>query len=140
MPESSSDQPPTASLFDAIETGNAGRVAELIAPLHFTLFDVTEQSTEDESAALTAEMDDFPVLVAFTSEAHAGDFAGAMPELFDEGDDIPAFVMDGGTMLAHMPEGFGVLINPETDDCYVMPPDLVDAVVAELSESGGPED
>lgn len=131
MPESSSDQPSAASLFAAIEADDVARIAALFPTQSFTLFDVTEETEEasdDETAALTAEVEDFPVVVAFTSETHAGEFAGAMPDLFETDADVPAFIMDGGNLLAHLPEGFGVLLNPETDDCYVLPPDLVDAV------------
>jgi hypothetical protein len=81
-----------------------------------------------------AEVDDFPVLVAFTSEDHAGEFAGAMSDLFDGDEDVPAFVVDGRNLLAHLPEEHGVLINPESDDCHILPPDLVAQVASEIDD------
>lgn len=133
MSESSSPEPSAASLFAAIEASDAARIADVIVSQFFTLFDVTDDSTEDEFGALTAEMEDVPVLVAFTSEGHAADFAGAMPDLFEADGAVPGFIVDGGTLLTHLPEEFGVLLNPETDDCYFLPPDLVDAVAGRMS-------
>ena len=137
MSESPGAQPSAASLFAAIEADDVARIAASFLTQSFTLFDVTEETAEasdDETAALTAEVEDFPVLVAFTSESHASDFAGAMPDLFETDADVPAFIMHGGNLLAHLPEGFGILLNPESDDCYVLPPDMVDALAAELGE------
>ena len=134
MPDSSSDQPQSASeLFHAIESGDASRVAKTIAPQFFTLLEVSDGAAdEDEYSALMAEVDDFPVLVAFTSEDHAGDFAGAMVDLFAGDEDVPAFIVDGRNLLAHLPAEHGVLLNPESDDCHILPPDLVALVAAEL--------
>ena len=135
MSDSSGEQPQSqGTLFDAIEQGDAARVAKMMVPQSFTLLEVADDTSEDEYAALTAEVDDYPVRVAFTSDDYAGEFAGAMPDLFEGEEDIPGFVVEGSNLLAHLPEGFGVLLNPETENCHILPPELVDEVAAKLSE------
>ena len=134
MSDSSAPEPDSASeLFDAIAQGNTTRIAELLPPMSFTLFDVSEDPDSEELDTLTAQVDDFDVLVAFSSDDHAGMFAGVVPDLFETDDDIPAFIVDGGTLISNVPEGCGVLLNPETDDCYVLSPDMVAAVVGQMN-------
>jgi hypothetical protein len=117
-------------LAQAVERGDAGEVARWIAQRDFTLVETPEDSDGEGKAALIADVDDCPMLVAFTSESQAALFARAMPELLDADGKLPAFVVYGQSFLANLPEGCGVLLDPETDDCVVIPPDLIDAVRA----------
>ena len=135
MSDSCGEQPQSqGTLFDAIEQGDAARVAQMMVPQSFTLLEVADDTSEDEYAALTAEVDDYPLLVAFTSDDCAGEFAGAMPDLFEGDGDVPGFVVVGANLLTHLPDGFGVLLNPETENCCILPPELVDDVAAKLIE------
>ena len=113
-----------ASLFDAIAQSNAAEIARFLAQEEFTL--VEEVSQEDGSkGAMIAEFDDFPVLVAFTSNDHAAEFAGGNPDLLAHDGSLPAFVVGGTDLLRYLPDGFGVVFNPESAEENVIPPDLV---------------
>lgn len=116
------------SLEEAVEKQDAREVARFIHGLQFTLIQVEPESASDAVAPMMAEIDDFPVVVAFESLAHAQQFAAAMPELFDGDGSIPGFVVEGVDLMKPLPAGCGLLLNPETDDCVVFPPGLVDEV------------
>jgi len=114
------------SLAEAVEKQNAGEAAKFIHGLQFTLIQVKDESGSGAVTPMMAEIDDFPVVVAFESMAHAQQFAAAMPEMFDGGGSIPGFVVDGVDLVKPLPQGCGLLLNPETSDCVVLPPGLVD--------------
>jgi hypothetical protein len=113
-----------ANLFDAIAQANAAEVARFLSQADFTLI---EGAVNDDGSkgAVTGEVNDFPVLVAFTSNDYAAQFAGANDDLLDENGDLPAFVVGGSDLLRYLPEGFGIVFNPESDNEKVIAPKLV---------------
>jgi hypothetical protein len=122
MPES---EDAVGELATAVENGDAAAVAQWFVERNVTLVETPQNSDDDSKAALTAELDDFAVLVAFSSDEHVAVFAGQMPEVLAADGKLPAFVVFGPSFLATLPDGFGVLLNPETDDCVVIAPDLM---------------
>ncbi len=119
----------------AIADRDAVRIRNLLLKLDFVLINIDDEeetdSDEESMGALTAEIEDCDVLVAFTSEENAGEFVGAMGDLFTEDDEVQGFVVDGETLFEFLPEGFGLLLNPETDYKQMIDPDLA-ALILEL--------
>src|SRR6185503_20653491 len=117
-----------ARLNDAITRDDASQVAAIIAHQEFTLIETPEDSEEGSRAAMTGEVDDFPVLLAFTSGQHASKFADTMPEINQDDGGVPGFIVDGNNLVTNAPDGFGLLLNMESDDVIVVLPGLVDRV------------
>ncbi|QDT08352.1 SseB family protein [Planctomycetes bacterium K23_9] len=121
-----------SELIDAINARKAAEVRELIFQIEFVLIRVSENEEEDDDenfGALTASVDDDDVLVSFTSEEAAGNFVGAKgQELFEEGEEIEGFMVDGKTLLEYLPETFGLLINPESELTAVIDADLASKI------------
>jgi phage FluMu protein Com len=115
-------------LVRAVGRGNAVEVAKLLRRQDFTIIEATEESDGGGKAAVMAQVDGFSVLVAFTSRGHAERFAGAVPGMLGDDGTMPAFVVAGKDLLTYLPDGHGVLLNPETEDAAVVPPDLVDEI------------
>ena len=125
---------PAGEFAEIVEQEDPARIAAVMQKMDFTLFQVEGESDADEYEAMTAEVDDNPVLVAFTSEEHAGQFAGAMPDLFDQDQDAPGFVIAGKELMAGLPAEFGVLFNPESDESCLLPSELAARVAALLAD------
>ncbi|GAA5507131.1 SseB family protein [Novipirellula caenicola] len=123
----------------AITERNAKEIRSILLGLDFVLINIDDEDEgdgdEESMGALTAEIEDADVLVAFSSEENAGLFVGEMGDLFSEEDEVQGFVVDGETLLEFLPEGFGLLINPETEFKQIIDPDLA----AEILELGEPE-
>ena len=97
----------------------------------------TPNSSDEGTAALMAEVDGFPVLVAFTSTDHVRQFASSMPDMLDAEGELTTFVVSGSDFLSKLPDEFGVLANPETDDSESFPsqPCCADQAILERSNS-----
>jgi hypothetical protein len=84
---------------------------------------------DDDFGAMVLEVDDFPALAAFTSEECAGNFAAANLDLCGDDGTVPGFVVDGQALLEYLPAGYGLILNPETDnECHVLPPNLTEQI------------
>jgi hypothetical protein len=116
---------PGVELIRAIARGNVGEIAPLLRQQDFTLIEAADAAGGGGKAAMTAEFDDYPVLVAFTTGAHAAAFAGANRDLLDPDGTMPAFVVSGTNLLAYLPDGFGVVLNPESNDEAAIPPQMI---------------
>ncbi|NNE00176.1 MAG: hypothetical protein HKN47_22885 [Pirellulaceae bacterium] len=130
-PDESADESPdtSADLLDSIIAGDTDKTRSLFLDAEFIMIKVSEpdeQDDEEHVGALTANVDDMDVLIVFTNEEHAGNFVQTMGELFDESDEIEGFFVDGGAVLEYLPDGFGLLINPESDDSAVMQNAMLD--------------
>jgi hypothetical protein len=121
---------PSATLSQALERGDPAEIARFILKQDFTLLESIEHSDEDGKAAQMVEVDDFPAMLAFTSEDRAAQFAGAAPEMveLDEDGNVLGLVVGGESLLEHLPEGCGVLLDPESDETAVLPPTLVEQI------------
>lgn len=104
--------------------------AELRAFLYqreFTLIDSHLSPPEQGTAPYMHRVNDFDMVVAFTSNEHAGTFAGAVSDVFGE-EGIDGFVVSGEDLIKFLPEGCGVLFNPETDEIAVLEPFRVEQI------------
>ncbi len=121
------------ALITPIVDRDAAAVRVQIIQREFILINVSDGEddgeAEEEMGALTAEIDDFDVLVVFTSEENAGRFVEGMGELFEEEDEVTGFVVEGDALLEYLPEGYGLLINAECDGVQVIDPLLVSEIL-----------
>ena len=125
---------------DAVAERDAAKLRSLILTAEFVLLSVADEDEDDENVgALTAELEDFDVLVAFSSEKNAGDFVNEMSELFEDDEEVEGVVVEGEAMLEYLPEGFGLLIDPETEAACIVEPTLAAELVSE-GTAENPED
>jgi hypothetical protein len=120
-----SDSP--SPLQDAVLEGDARLLRQLLLASEFVLLS-TVQSEEDPDlnvGAITAEIEDIEVLIAFTSERTAGDFVQENGDLFASDESVDGVVVDGAALLDYLPDGFGILMDPESDGAIVIEPGLL---------------
>lgn len=119
------------------ESRDAAAIRKLILSSEFVLISIEEEESEGDDSeegsygALTAEIEDFEALVVFTSEKIAGEFVNSQEDLFGEGEEVEGIVVEGDALLEYLPEGFGMLIDPEFDDACVIDPALTVEVLSE---------
>lgn len=110
-----------------VEDENVEGLRSQILSGEFVLISVSDEgeSGEDEAyGALTAEIEEgYEALVVFTSEKIAGDFVNQQEDLFEDGEEVEGIVVEGDALLEYLPEGFGMLFDPEFDDntCILNP-------------------
>lgn len=114
-------------LCEAVTNGDPSAIAQLIHQQQFTLIEESSSSFGGRTP-LSVDMDGWPALVAFTSPDNVGKFAGRVPELLGADGRLPTYAVGGTDFLRQLPDGFGVLLNPETNECAVIPPALADRV------------
>ena len=121
-----------ANLHDAITEGNVPELHTKILASEFVLLSTSKsEDSEDENiGALTAEIQDFEVLVAFTSEENAGNFVQEMGELFAEDESVDGILVEGAAMLEYLPEGYGLLLDPELENTSIMDPRMTADILA----------
>ncbi len=120
------------NLHDAITEGNAPDLHRKILASEFVLLS-TSRSEDSEDAnigALTAEIGDFEVLVAFTSEENAKAFVQEMDEIFAEDESVDGILVEGAAMLEYLPEGCGLLFDPELENTSIIDPHKTAEIVA----------
>lgn len=120
---------------DAVEEDDPVAIAKWLFARDFTLIDEGLQSPDGGTAAMVLDIEDHPVVAAFTSLKYANKFAGEQPELFDDPENIKGFVVTGQDLVLNLPAGGGVLINAGADDERYLPPELVDQIRIELNRS-----
>ena len=111
-------------LGEAIAERDRAEIRRLILQTDFIVISVDTDETEESVAPLTAEIQDFEVLMAFTSEQTAGRFVDAMSELFSEEEEVEGTLVEGATLLESLPEGFGLLLDAESDHAGLIDPAL----------------
>jgi len=117
----------------AVADRNVAAISERVAEMQFLLIHVADSSDpEDELGALTADIDDQPCLVAFTSEENAAAFVQQHPEVFAEGEEVSGMLVDGATMLDYLGDDYGLLIDPETESGAYLDRELVGDLLDEL--------
>jgi len=110
----------TSSLLAALEAEDSQAVLQWILPREFWLVTDEDNSDEDGTAALMAEVDEVPVIVAFTAQETAMAFSQSMGN-----EDFSGFAVNGDALVENLPDGVGILLDAETDHCYVILPDLL---------------
>lgn len=120
-----------SKLADAIEQRDAVLVRQLIDAAEFVLLTMSDEEDDDEEGAnvFSTDLDGMELLVAFTNEDAAGDFVRSMEEIYEEGDEIEGYVLDGDALLQYMPPEHGLYLNPESDDALVIDHDLLELVL-----------
>ncbi len=116
------------SLVDAISRRDMSQVRSLILAAEFFVISVADDESDEELAAMTAEIGDFEVLVAFTSEKSAGHFVHQRSELFGEEESVDGVMINGALLLEYLPKGLGLLLDPESDGATMIDPSLADEV------------
>jgi len=119
-------------LHQAVSENDPNAVRTLLLGREFVLLSTTvgDQGDDGEFGAVTAELGNLEVLLAFSSEQAAGQFVHDSSDLFEEDEEVDGLVVDGSAMLEQIPQGFGILLDTETDDALVIEPGL-------LAENGG---
>jgi hypothetical protein len=123
---------PSPNVHDAILNGNVPDIHSKILASDFILLSTSKAGENDEEnvGALTAEVEEVEVLVAFTTEENAKTFVNEMADLFSEDESVDGILVDGAAMLEYMPEGYGLLLDPELDPSSLMAPDVTAGVLA----------
>ena len=120
-----------SQLAGAIQQRDAVRVRQLIDAAEFVLLTMSDEGDgDDEEGAnvFSTDLDGMDLLVAFTNEDAAGEFVHSMEEIYEEGDEIEGYVLDGDALLQYMPPDHGLFLNPESDDSLVIDYELLELV------------
>lgn len=105
------------ALSEAVAEGDASKLRDVIRANRFFLINIQHEGEgEEEMGALTADVDDKPVLVVFSSEGHAEQFVNEVSDMFEESDEVQGFVVDGEALLDYLPEDYGLLFDAESED------------------------
>ena len=123
---------PTPNVHEAITNGDVPEIHSKILASEFILLSTSKagESEEENIGALTAEVEDIEVLIAFTSEDNAKAFVNEMDNLFAEDESVDGILVNGSAMLEYMPDGYGLLLDPELKPCSLMKPDVTASVLA----------
>ena len=110
------------ALIEAIKNESVEEISAAILQIDFWSVDVSEEN-EADSSALVMELGNFPAIVGFTSEDHAGTFAEYFKDVpLDENDELKCFTVSGREFLTSLPRQFGLAINLETEHEIVFEP------------------
>lgn len=121
---------------EAVESEDPASIARWLRSRDFWLIEQPGDSDADGTAALVLDIDDSPVVAAFTSQRRMNDFAGANLELFEDPERIKGFAVTGENVVLNLPEGGGVLFDSDTDEERYLSPELVGRIRAELRQPG----
>lgn len=117
----------------SIADRDARSLARQLALASFVLIHIQESGdSDDELGALTADVNDEPYLVAFTSQRHATAFVDHRRDLFAGDDEVGGFVVDGEVVLDYLGEAYGLLVNPEGEDGCLIDRLLIEEVLDEF--------
>lgn len=123
----STDTP--TELISAINDRDATRLLALMQQAEFIMIRVGDEEEEDGSlGALTADVEDFDVLVTFTNEENGSNFISTMADIFESGEEVEGFFVDGNMLLENLPDEFGLLIDPENESTAIIDPTLIKEV------------
>jgi len=110
------------ALIEAIKNESVEEISAAILQIDFWCVDVSEEN-EADSSALVMELGNFPAIVGFTSEDHAGTFAEYCKDVpLDENDELTCFTVSGKEFLTSLQRQFGLAINLETEHEIVFEP------------------
>lgn len=131
-PDADSKSNISSQISEAVAERDVASLRTVLLGHEFVLISVSDGTDDEENVgALTAELEGFDVLVAFTSESRAGEFVGEMDELFEDNEEVEGVVVEGDAMLEYLPEGYGILVDPEADGACVIEPTLASEVIGD---------
>ncbi len=118
-----------SKLTDAVDQRDALLVRQLVNEAEFVLLTLPDDEDDEEGAnVFSTDLDGMELLVAFTNEQAAGDFVNSMEDLFEDGEEVEGYVLDGDALLQYMPPEYGLLLNPESDDSLLIDLELIELV------------
>ena len=119
-----------SSIHDAVTERDPRQFLDLMVGGEFVLLSTTrgEEDEQQNMGAITAEIGDIEVLVVFSTEQSAGHFVHESGDLFEEDEEVDGIVVEGDALLDYLPEGFGILLDPESDEAIVVEPSFIAAV------------
>ncbi|MDG2223169.1 MAG: hypothetical protein P8L85_17440 [Rubripirellula sp.] len=118
-------------LIDAIANRDAPQVRSLMLETDFFVISLSaedEAEDGDQVAAMTAEIGEFEALVAFTTKESAVAFVSDQHDLFGDEESVDGVTVEGAMLLEGLPEGFGLLLDPESEIASIIDPSLADEV------------
>ena len=121
-----------AKFHDAVSERDPIQLRSVILANEFVLLSTaTGEEDEDENVgAITAEIGEIEALVVFSSEQAAGHFVHESNDLFGEDEEVDGIVVEGAALLDYLPDGFGILLDAESDEAIVVEPNLMRQVKA----------
>ncbi|QDV65753.1 MULTISPECIES: SseB family protein [Crateriforma] len=126
-----------ADFVAAIADSDVQRIQSILSGTEFILISVEdpdEPEDSEEIGALTAELEDQDVLVVFSSESHAEQFVNAQADVFEDIEEVQGFTVGGELLMDYLPDDYGILINPETDDVQLIDADIADQMRPPVDE------
>ena len=127
------------ALIDALANDDQLEIARLFPDFDFLLIDIGGGEDQEEANALAMEVDDYQALVVFLSQELVQQFVND-GEFFDDDEPVSCFSWSGQNILDSIPDGLGILFNPESEDCFVMDPPVVASFRDRLSDLVGDSD
>lgn len=123
---------PNPHVHEAITNGNVPDIHSKIIASEFILLSTSKpgENEEESVGALTAELEEVDVLIAFTTEENAKAFVDVMDDLFAADESVDGILVNGSAMLEYMPDGYGLLLDPEIEPCSLLSPDVTASVLA----------
>ncbi len=117
---------------DLLAEGDAAKIRSQMNGMEFVLISMSDGEEEDDEdgGALTAEIDGCDALVIFTNEPFAGKFVEEQSDLFEDVEEVEGLVVEGEALLEYLPEGFGMLFDPEVAEGVMVDPELAAKIAA----------
>lgn len=139
------NSPSESDFLAAMNNDDQGEIIRLFPTTEFFVIDMGGEESSDNqggddsvegeeviSSALTAEMDDYVALIAFTSSELVENFCDES-ELFEPDSSIPCLIMTGAEIIEWLPGEMGILFNPESEDAFVFSPDVFQSYKSEMN-------
>jgi hypothetical protein len=140
------NSPSESDFLHAMNNDDQGEIIRLFPITEFFVIDMGSEESSDSqggdesvegeeviSSALTAEMDDYVALIAFTSSELVENFCDESDELFEPDSSIPCLIMTGAEIIEWLPGEMGILFNPESEDAFVFSPDVFQSYKSEMN-------
>lgn len=120
------------AFLDAIVDRDPAAIRAEMSGAEFVLISMSDAESEEgeESGALTAEIDGHDALVVFTSEELAAKFVKDQADLFEADEEVEGLVVEGDALLEYLPDGFGMLFDPEVEEAAMIDPELAASIAA----------
>lgn len=114
-------------LHEAVSERDAGSLIARILEREFVLLSTSRSDEVDDGniGAITALLDDMEVLVVFSDEREAGNFVQENGDAFESDEDVDGVVVDGDALLDYLPDGYGMMLDPDSETAIVIEPGLL---------------
>ena len=123
--------PNPSTLQQAIVDREAPQIRAALQAMDVFVLSVAGAEDGEQVPAMTTDVGGFEALVAFTSEQSAARFVTQRPELFGDDEGVDGVAVEGATLLESLPEGFGLWLDPESDESGIIDPTLTAQMATE---------